>query len=149
MTNNNDPILVTVKETPDGLVMSLAQPTDSEPHQTLSAARGADSLPDASEIAPGVTLATRDGLQIGNAIVIQEVQPRTSLIKDLLAAKDQKFWLIETDFGNRCRLSDGEINQLFVLGKQNNYDCWWDDRATTIQASLQKDFGNDDSNRQR
>jgi hypothetical protein len=112
------------------------QPTDSEPHQTPILAPKLGEMPDATEIAPGVTLATRDGLQIGNAIVIKEVKPRSEQITQLLKAKDQKLWLIETDFGNLCRLSDSEIHQLFVLRKQDNYDRWWGERMDAIQNTV-------------
>jgi hypothetical protein len=141
--NDNDNIPVTVKQTPDGLVMSLApgQPTDSEPHTVAHPASRRHDLPDATEIAPGVTLATRDGLQMGNAIVIKEVQPRSEQITQMLKAKEQKLWLVETDFGNTARLTDGEIHELFVLSRQDDYDRWWGERMDAIQNTVNESAG--------
>jgi hypothetical protein len=87
----------------------------------------------ATHHAPGVTLFTRDGSQMGNAIIIAEVQPFNASLTLYLKKTDQKMWLIETDFGNRCKLSTNELNELFKLGRQQNYDKWFDDRLATIE----------------
>lgn len=85
----------------------------------------------ATEIGPGVTLATLDGERIGNAIVIREAEPPAAAI-EYLASTGQKFWLIETDFGNRVELSDNEIHELFSLRFVTTYDEWSSDRRELI-----------------
>lgn len=91
----------------------------------------------ATEIAPGVTLTTLDGAQIGNAIVIQK-QPRNyrgELIDDTDASK--RLWLIETDFGNRLICTENEIHELFGLGFQQEYNDWWDARLALIKKTVE------------
>lgn len=79
----------------------------------------------ATELAPGVTLFTRDGSKIGNAIVIRA-----------LHGKDSQHWLIETDYGNQCTFSEREIDDWFTLGVKSNHDMWWDNRLYRIHKGV-------------
>lgn len=88
----------------------------------------------AKEIAPGVTLMTKDGRTIGNAIVIRETTAPAAM--EYLQSTGQKLWLIETDFGNRVSLCDNEIHDMFNLGYPRNYDSWWDARMEKIQEGV-------------
>lgn len=45
-------------------------------------------------------LHTKDGRQIGNAIII---------------GKDGEYNIIKTDYGNECRLTDGELEEAFYI----------------------------------
>lgn len=84
------------------------------------------------------TLFTRDGRRMGNAIIIEEVTPPPAAA-EYLAKTGQKMWLIETDFGNRVRLTDNEIDEHFYRLDELNelqqahcqaatYDYWAYDR---------------------
>ncbi len=68
-----------------------------------------------------LTLKTRDGTKIGNAIYYgsetREFEGKSYLIH-----------LVETDFGNRCRFSTDEINYYFTLGKICTYQTWCKNR---------------------
>lgn len=79
----------------------------------------------ATELAPGVTLYTRGGNKIGNAIVIRPV-----------LGKNGQHWLIETDFGNQCTLSESDIDDWFTLGVKSDYDMWWDNRLYRIHKGV-------------
>jgi hypothetical protein len=85
----------------------------------------------AKEIAPGVTLMTKDGRTIGNAIVIREIEPITTMA-DYLKKTGQKLWLIETDFGNQVQYTDREIGEFFNLGFQQNYTRWLEARSEAL-----------------
>ena len=91
----------------------------------------------AKEIAPGVTLCTKDGYVTGNAIVIKEIKPTTTMA-DWLEANNQKLWLIETDFGNRCQFTDAEIEAYYNLGYQRDHDSWWEARLALIQKNVEE-----------
>lgn len=99
--------------------------------------------PDATQLARGVTLFTVDGSRIGNAIVVKKIGQGRRIVSHDDIGKDnlplmQDIWLIETDFGNSCRMSDREIFSHFTLGKQHDYDKWWDDRLATIQKTVEQ-----------
>ncbi len=115
-------------------VIPFGQPTDNTPHdvQPISDAMNREN---ATEIAPGVLLATLDGSKMGNGIVIKEISPHPSAAK-YLAATNQKMWLIQTDFGNICRLSDNEIHEFYGLSWQSDYDEWWDARLALIKDTV-------------
>ena len=81
----------------------------------------------ATEIAPGVTLFTRDGSRIGNAIVVKEAETPEEL-RGCLKKTGQKLWLLETDFGNNLRYSDNEIHEVFKLGYVQSHLEWTMDR---------------------
>jgi hypothetical protein len=93
-------------------------------------------MPKATELAPGVTLYTKDGTLIGNGIVIKEVKPHPSA-EEYLKKTNQKVWLVETDFGNQTRLCDREIEEFYTLGVQSDYDKWWDDRCEAIKKTVE------------
>lgn len=94
----------------------------------------------ATELKPGVTLHTKDSSAVGNAIVVREVKP-TGLaevggLTNYLERTGQKLWLVETDFGNRMRLCDNEIFEMFNLAYQQDYDTWWDHRIKAIEKTV-------------
>jgi hypothetical protein len=89
----------------------------------------------ATKIAPGATLFTLDGARIGNAIIIERVgETRSGTGKDV---KLVPIWLIETDFGNRCKFSENEIHDLFGLGYQSDYTEWSRDRDDLRNRTLE------------
>lgn len=89
-------------------------------------------LEKATKIAPGVTLFTRDGTQIGNAIVVKQ---SNTAIHRAGEDKPDPVWIVETDFGNRLRPTGREIDQLWTLGFQSDYDTWFSDRAGAIGSN--------------
>jgi hypothetical protein len=88
----------------------------------------------AKEIASGVTLMTKNGVQVGNAIVVKQVGDTRDWYKD-----DREIipvWLVETDFGNRMKLTNREILEWYDLGFQRDYESWWDARLEQIGKTL-------------
>lgn len=73
-----------------------------------------------------LTLFTKDSSRMGNAIIIREVEPSNQSMKDYL--KGRPLWLIETDFGNRFRYTDREIDEAFHRGIHCSYEQWKSDR---------------------
>ena len=78
---------------------------------------------------PGTILYTKDGSKMGNAI-IRRVVPNNE-IKDFapsllgyLAQTNQYLYEIVTDFGNVTRLSTNEINEMYLVGPQQNFLEW-------------------------
>lgn len=90
----------------------------------------------AKEIAPGVTLMTKDGRSIGNAIVVQQIEPsayaKAGGMDDYLKTTGQRLWLIETDFGNQVKYTDREIGEFFNLGFQQTYTRWLEARSEAL-----------------
>lgn len=74
-------------------------------------------------------LFTKDGRRTGNAIVIKEIQPSSESMKRFLAIDNSKLYLVETDFGNRMKLSTNELNNMFDLGPKESYKKWAADRS--------------------
>lgn len=88
-------------------------------------------LQQATELAPGVTLLTKNGGRIGNAIVIRGIPREEVLTQSMLSYLDetnQQMWLIETDFGNRTRFCTNELLAHFELGYQQEFKDWFADR---------------------
>jgi hypothetical protein len=83
----------------------------------------------ATEPKAGVTLHTRDGSRIGNAIILR-----------VTSVANRPQYHIETDFGNVTKLFIEELEEMFTLGYQLSYERWWDDRLETIQKSVEN-FG--------
>lgn len=71
----------------------------------------------------GRLLHTRDGRQIGNAIIIGPCE-----IKDWGTV-----WPVETDFGNRLNMTTGELLFCFHLGKHTSVKRWRQDRNALRQ----------------
>ena len=96
------------------------EPTDNIPYDTDFNPRPA------TEIKPGVTLLTKDGRQIGNAIVVE----RNGHTSSFPGSRDYiPLWKIETDFGNRIdKITEQEIHTLFTLGFERDYRTWAEDR---------------------
>jgi hypothetical protein len=96
----------------------------------------------ACTLAPGVTLFTKDGAKIGNAILVQKIGQtrdwKTVYSAGGIAMGSPKtvdlidVWLIETDFGNQTRMSEKEIRTLFTLGRPGNYIRWLGERYELI-----------------
>jgi len=61
----------------------------------------------------GVTLFTRDGRVVGNAIVIE---------------KFGDLWRVETDFGNQMTMTKNEVDAWYHLGHQSTVARWRRDR---------------------
>lgn len=74
-------------------------------------------------------LFTKDGRRTGNAIVIKEIEPSSESMKRFLAIDNSKLYLVETDFGNRMKLSTKELNSMFDLGPRESYKKWAADRS--------------------
>jgi len=70
------------------------------------------------------TLHTRDGTAYGNAIMIRIIpdEDLEPTLKDYL--KGRPMWLIETDYGNRIRLTEREIDEMFTRGIAISYAEW-------------------------
>jgi hypothetical protein len=91
----------------------------------------------ATEVKPNITLTTKDGSRVGNGIVIKEVEPiQIATLLEYLDKTNQKMYLVETDFGNRMKLSTNEILELYNLGWEQNYDEWWAERISKIGKCL-------------
>lgn len=71
----------------------------------------------------GTRLLTLDGTKIGNAIVVHHIQ--TSMTE---------FYLIETDFGNRLRMSLQNIDDHFGydLEEEPDINRWFDNRRMLV-----------------
>ena len=89
----------------------------------------------ATQLAAGVTLSTKDGKVIGNAIIVEEIDPHP-MAAGYLAATQQRNWLVETDFGNRMTLCSNEIFEMFELGFQQDYERWWNNRIDRISKTI-------------
>jgi hypothetical protein len=103
------------------------EPTDNVPH---SVQRDWDMLEarftEATTLKPDTTLKTRDGAKFGNAIAVRWVDN---------GAKIE----IETDFGNRVTLTEGEILEHFRLGYHQPYTEWFDARLEKIKAAGERE----------
>lgn len=71
-----------------------------------------------------IQLLTRDGSKIGNAIWLDQVESQHT--------PGLMINLIETDFGNRVRLTDAEVDEWFTIGRFTSVRRWRDDRAALI-----------------
>jgi hypothetical protein len=117
-------------------VLEFKRPKDDPQFREINVLDLLDAV-QAKELAPGVTLMTKDGRTIGNAIVIKETEPSSEAMKDFIRNTGQKLWLIETDFGNRAKLTDNEINEWFHLGYPHDHDIWWDARLEKIHQGIE------------
>ncbi len=94
---------------------------------------------------PSSVLWTRDGSKVGNGI-IYGVANSTYRPTVLL-------YLVETDFGNRMRLTQGELEAYYVVGPERDYAKWKADRIdianqnhiTDELAAFDKEHGLDSS----
>lgn len=66
-----------------------------------------------------ITLQTKDPARNGNAI-LYGTEPSKFTGEQLM--------LVETDFGNKMRLTNNELNELFIMGRPRNYQEWLTDR---------------------
>lgn len=67
-------------------------------------------------------LHTKDSTKNGNAILVKEIEPTGFGMKEYL--KGRPLWLVESDFGNRMKLTDREINEMFHRGPAADYSEW-------------------------
>lgn len=88
----------------------------------------------AKQLASNITLVTKDGFRVGNAIIIEPVE-------STLAGITYWYWLVETDFGNRLRCTDAEIHSLWELGFEQDYTVWAADRDALRANSTIDDEG--------
>lgn len=103
------------------------EPTDDTPHTV-------EPTP-ATKIAPGVTLHTKDGSKVGNAIIVKRNGNTSSvpgITRDFIP-----LWLVETDYGNQIpAMQESEILELWDLGFVSEYDHWWESRFKTIERNV-------------
>lgn len=66
-----------------------------------------------------ITLFTRNGRETGNAIIYGS---------DTSKFLEEPVFLVETDFGNRMRLTAKEIDDSFMIGRPQDYATWAKDR---------------------
>jgi hypothetical protein len=104
------------------------EPTDNIPHDVHPTP--------ATKIAPGVTLWTKDGSKIGNAIVVR----RNGHTSSFPGSRDYiPLWYVETDFGNVIpAMQESEIFERWDLGFVSSYDVWWEARYELIKKNLQE-----------
>lgn len=81
----------------------------------------------ATRLEANVTLLTRDGWRVGNAIIFNVVERMGT------------FYEIETDFGNRMVLTAHEIAEWYTLGFVVEVERWRKDR----DALRSKPYGSD------
>ena len=87
-----------------------------------------------------LTLQTKNSKAHGNAIIVCQVEPSSQSMKDYL--KGRPLWLVETDFGNRMKLTDSEIDEMFHRSKApTDYEQWKHDRAELRQQNQIEDLG--------
>lgn len=60
-----------------------------------------------------ITLLTKDGKRTGNAIIIGGEDDDPEYI-----------FHVETDFGNRIKITAEELNEMFTLGRVCSYEEW-------------------------
>lgn len=70
------------------------------------------------------TLHTRDGTAYGNAIIIRAISDEDLEPSIKAYLQGRPMWLIETDYGNRIRLTDREIDEMFTRGIAMSYAEW-------------------------
>lgn len=66
-----------------------------------------------------LTLITRNGKNIGNAILVGAANDHQH---------EEPLFLIETDFGNRTKLNWAEIEEWFTIGRCIPYEVWNQER---------------------
>ena len=87
-----------------------------------------------------LTLQTKNSKAHGNAIIVRQIEPSSQSMKDYLQGRP--LWLVETDFGNRMRLTDREIDDMFHRSKDpTDYEQWKHDRAELRQQNQIEDLG--------
>ena len=117
---------------PDSLNVHLGDtsqpPKQREPIKDLGAIEFNDGLDDTEQswngpLAPGQVLLTKDGRQIGNAIVAQVDEEKSE-------QSNQMIYHVITDFGNEVYLNRGEIVTLFHIEEDRPKDLlqWIKDR---------------------
>jgi hypothetical protein len=92
-----------------------------------------DGYTQATELAPGVILHTRDGKRRTNAIVVKVTGKVTG---GPLHESVEMAWLVHSDFGNAMKLTAEEIHQDYTLGMVTDYDRWFDDRLEAIRKNV-------------
>ena len=77
-----------------------------------------------------LTLASKDGTKTGNAIIYgSEDHPELGVV-----------FLVETDFGNRMRLTWREIDEWFTPMRTCPYEVWNADRQALRDSNRQTDL---------
>lgn len=110
-----------------GRYLQPGEPTDDIPYEI-------EPTP-ATRIAPGVTLHTKDGSRIGNAIIVRR-NGRLKTTVDMIK-EHHPLWMVETDFGNQIpAMQEDEILSLWNLGYVSNYDHWWESRLKIIERNV-------------
>ena len=85
----------------------------------------------------GTVLFTRDGTKMGNAIIRRrldgpEIKKLASSLLTYLTDTGQDMYEVVTDFGNVCRLSTNEINELYLAGPKQDFMVWHTERWERI-----------------
>ena len=76
-------------------------------------------------------LYTKDGSRVGNAILYGTELSRF--------VKGTVLNLVETDFGNRMKLNNNELEELYTVGPERDYDQWKYDRENIRMEHYLKD----------
>lgn len=84
-------------------------------------------------------LYTKNPIQHGNAIIVREVDKLDRKMIDWLAGR--KLWVVETDFGNRMRLTDREIDEFYTRGDERSYKEWLFDKRMLMEQNHISDEG--------
>lgn len=124
-----------IKENTQAAILAAGRPTDNVPHTVEI------EHVQATELAAGVQLQTKDGSLMGNAIIMKRITNEKDMAPstpDYLELTDQRLWLVQTDFGNIMRVTDNEISVLFNLGWVSDYDRWFDARLELIRQAVEK-----------
>ncbi len=139
----SEPFVAAVKEAfvngqADFMAMRISYGPEGVVVEPINAEEMLISPTRATEIKSGVTLHTKDGSKMGNAIVLAKIG-QTRVWDNLKSSnyEMQDIWLIETDFGNHVRLSVCEIEELFTLGFESNYERGSADRLDLIRSSVE------------
>lgn len=84
-----------------------------------------------------LTLHTKDPDRTGNAIIVREIAPTESTLVEYFQGR--KLWLVETDFGNRMKLTDQEIDEMFIRANHVDYQHWLNERTERRMANYLED----------
>ena len=77
-------------------------------------------------------LHTKDGSKVGNAILYGAELSRY--------VKGTVLNLVETDFGNRMKLSNNELHELYTVGPERDYEQWKTDRRKAQSKIIADDL---------
>lgn len=74
----------------------------------------------------------------GNAIIVAEYDPTENTLINYLNGR--KMWIVESDFGNRMKLTDNEIDEYYNRGDMHDYQDWARDRMIAVTKPIRKEL---------